>query len=107
MISAPRRRMPDTTLPRRFVDNDQGWRILEKASVTTVRIAANKSSEGHTSPGRPIRNNNGAQATETWHQKNQGGFAVKQQEYDQHLRMRPNRRTVLKGAASVAALGSA
>jgi multiple sugar transport system substrate-binding protein len=32
---------------------------------------------------------------------------VKQQDYDQHLRMRPNRRTVLKGAASAAALGSA
>ena len=32
---------------------------------------------------------------------------MKQQEYDQHPGMRPNRRTVLKGAASAAALGSA
>jgi multiple sugar transport system substrate-binding protein len=31
---------------------------------------------------------------------------VKQQEQNQHLGMRPNRRTVLKGAASAAALGS-
>jgi multiple sugar transport system substrate-binding protein len=38
--------------------------------------------------------------------KKQGGFVVKQQEHDQHPGMRPNRRTVLKGAASAAALGS-
>ena len=31
---------------------------------------------------------------------------VKQQEQNQHPGMRPNRRTVLKGAASAAALGS-
>jgi hypothetical protein len=34
---------------RRFVDNDQGWRILEKATVTPVRIASSESG-AHMSP---------------------------------------------------------
>jgi hypothetical protein len=45
--------MPRTTLPRRFVDNDQGWRILEEASATAVRIAASKSGGTYESPNVP------------------------------------------------------
>src|SRR5436305_9416080 len=38
--------------------------------------------------------------------KEREGFVVKQQENDQHSALWPNRRTMLKGAASAAALGA-
>src|SRR5882672_7366761 len=61
--------MPGTTLPRGFVDIYQGCCILEQASVTTCPDYATKSG-GHMSLRTSYPQNNGAQATGTWHQKN-------------------------------------
>src|SRR5467141_1103826 len=56
-------------LPRGFVDIYQGCCILEKASVTTCPDYATTSG-GHMSLRTSYPQNNGAQATGTWHQKN-------------------------------------
>src|SRR6266436_1278371 len=59
---------PGARLRCGFVDIDRGYCILEKVSVTawTTPVRAKDTCV----PERPIPQNNGAQATETWHQKN-------------------------------------
>jgi hypothetical protein len=56
--------MPDTTLPADSLTTIKAGAYSKRPLPPPVRITASKS-KGHTSPGRPIRNNNGAQATET------------------------------------------
>src|SRR5215475_15483693 len=92
--------------PGGFVDIDQGHCILEMASVSTRPHPRQEERRTQRVRERHVLRITVLGRLEFGIKKETGRLVVKQQEHDQHGKMRPNRRSVLKGAVSAAALGS-